>query len=94
MGMVDEVHEPINDKQAEMLIGPHADFCGFRLEHAVPIHPICESCPLNANAARWWNGQSTSHLPVLEYTDVDHCGLAYLTDLHQTPKIFLNVECH
>ena len=37
------------------------------LEHAVHIHQIFEPCPLNANVARWWNGHSTSHLPVLEH---------------------------
>ena len=92
--MVDVVHEPIDDEQAEMHIGPPADFCGCVLEHAVPIHPIIEPCPLNATVARWWNGHSSSHLPVLEYTDVDHCGLMCLNDLHQTPKVLLNVECH
>ena len=71
--MVDIVHEPVNDEQAEMHIWPPADFCGFDLEHAVPLHPIFEPGPLNANVAQWWNGHSTSHLPVLEYTDVDHC---------------------
>ena len=38
--MVAVVHEPIDDEQAEMYIRPPADFCGFGLEHAVPIHPI------------------------------------------------------
>ena len=31
--MVDVVHEPIDDEQAEMHIWPPADFCGFGLEH-------------------------------------------------------------
>ena len=31
---------------------------------------------------------------VLEYTDVDHRGFMCLKDLHQTLKVFLNVECH
>ena len=92
--MVDVVHEPIDDDQAEMHIWPPADVCGFGLEPAVPIHPIFEPCPLNANVARWWNGHSSSHLPVLEYSDVDHCGLVCLKDLHRTPKVFQNVECH
>ena len=39
-GMVDVVHEPIDDEQAEMHIWPLADFYGFGLEYAVPIHPI------------------------------------------------------
>ena len=69
--MVDVVHEPIDDEQAEMHIWPPADFCGFGLEHAVPIHLIFEPCPLNANVAQRWNGHSSSHLPVLEYTDVN-----------------------
>ena len=30
--------------------------------------------------------------PVLGYTDVDHCALMCLNDLHQIPKVFLNVE--
>ena len=77
-----------------MHIWPPADFCGFDLEHAVPIHPIFEPCPLNANAARWWNGHSSSHLPVIEHTDMDHFRLMCLNHLHQTPKVFLNVECH
>ena len=66
--MVD-VNEPIDDEQAEMHIWPPADFCGFGLEHAVPIglHPIFEPCPLNANVARRWNDYSLTHLPVLEY---------------------------
>ena len=38
--MVDVVHGPIDDKEAEMHIWPPADFCGFGLEHAVPIHSI------------------------------------------------------
>ena len=92
--MVDVVQDPIDDEQAEMHIWPSADFCGFGLEHAVPIHPIFKPCPLNANVAPWGNGHSSSHLPVLEYTDVYHCGLMCLNDLNQTPKVFLNVECH
>ena len=68
--MVD-VHEPINDEQAEMHIWPPAD-CGFGLEHAIPIHPIFVPCTLKANVAQWWNGHSKSHMPVLEYTDMDH----------------------
>ena len=64
-------------------------FCGFGLEHVVPIYPIFyfEPCPLNANVARWWKGHSSSHLPVFEYTDLDHCGLMCLNDLHQTLKV-------
>ena len=38
--MVDVVHEPIDDVQAELHIWPPADFCGFGLEHTVPIYPI------------------------------------------------------
>ena len=38
--MVDVVHEPVNDEKAEMHIWPPADFCGFDLEHALPIYPI------------------------------------------------------
>ena len=94
IGMVDVVHEPIHEEQAEINVWSPADFCGFGLEHAVFIHPIFEACSLNANVERWWNGHSSSHLPVLEYNDVDHCGLLCLNDLHQTPKVFLNVECH
>ena len=70
--MVD-VHE-----QAEMHIWPPADFYGFGLEHVVPIHPIFEPCPLKENVAQWWNGHSSSHLLVLQYTDMDHWGLMYL----------------
>ena len=33
-----------------------------------------------------------SHLPVLEYTDVDHCGLMSLNDLYQTPWSVTNVK--
>ena len=77
-----------------MHIWPSDNFCGFGLEHAVPIHPIFEPCPLNANVARWWNGHSSSHLPIIEYTDVDHCVLVCLNDLHQAPKVLLNVKCH
>ena len=51
--MVDVVYEPIHDKQAEMHIWQPADFCGFGLGHAVPIYPIFEPRPLNANVARW-----------------------------------------
>ena len=40
IGMVDVVHEPIDDKQAEMLIWPPVDFCGFGIKYALPIHPI------------------------------------------------------
>ena len=92
--MVDVVHELIDDEQAEMDIWPSADFCDYDLEHAVPIHSIFEPCPLSANVARWWNGHSSSHFAVLEYIDVDHCGLMCLKDLHQIPKVFLNVDCH
>ena len=73
--MVDVVHEPIEDEQAEMHIWSPADFCGFGLETAVTINPIFQPCPSNANDARWWKGHSSSHLPILVYTDVDHCGL-------------------
>ena len=40
IGMVDIVKEPIDDDQAEMHVLRLADFCGFGLERAVPIHPI------------------------------------------------------
>ena len=43
--MVD-VHEPIDDEQAEMHTWPPADFCGSDLEETIHIHPIFESCPL------------------------------------------------
>ena len=92
--MVDVVHEPVDDEQAEVHTWPTADFCGFGLELAVPIKLIFQPCPLNANVAQWWNGHSSLYLPVLEYTNVDHCGLMCLNDLHQTPKVFLKVECH
>ena len=92
--MVGVVHVPIDDEHADMNKGPPADFCGFGLEHAVPIHPIFELCHLNAKVARWWNGHSSSNLPALEYTDVAHCGLRCLNDLHDTLKIYLKVECH
>ena len=82
--MYDVVHEPIDDEQEEMHILPPADFCGSGLEYAIPIYPIFEPCPLNENVARWWNGHSSSHLPLTEYTDVDHCGVKCLND-HQTP---------
>ena len=55
IGTVDVVHEPIDDEQAEMHVWSPADFCDFGLEHAVPIHPIFEPYPLNANVGRWWN---------------------------------------
>ena len=38
--MVDVVHESIDDEQAKIHKWPLADFCGFGLENAVPIHPI------------------------------------------------------
>ena len=50
--MVDVVHEPINDKQAEMHTWPTADYCGFGLEHVIPIHLIFGPCPLNANVVQ------------------------------------------
>ena len=86
--MVDVVHESIDDEQAEMHICTYAhmhiwqpaDFCGFGLEHAGPMDPIFEPCPLDANVARWWDGHSSSQLPVFEYTDVDHCRLMCLND--------------
>ena len=40
--MVDVVHEPVNDEQAKMHIWLPADFYGFGLEYAVPIHPFFE----------------------------------------------------
>ena len=92
--MVTVVHEPIGDEQAEMLIWSTAEFCGYGLEHAVTIHPIFEPWQLNANVTRCWNSGSSSHLPALECTVVDHCGLICLNDLHQTPKVSLNVECY
>ena len=60
--------------------------CCFGLENAVPIHPTFEPYPLNTNAERWWDGHSSSHLPVLKYTDVDHCGLMCLNYLHETRR--------
>ena len=39
--MVDDVHEPIDDEQAEMHIWPPADFCGFGLEHGRAIVAHC-----------------------------------------------------
>ena len=69
-------------------------FLWFWLRACDTLTPIFEPCPLNANIARWWNDHSSSHFPAIEYTDVDHCGLMHLNDLHQTPKVFLNVECH
>ena len=74
--MVDDVHEPIDDEEEELHLWPPADFCGFGLclEHAVPIHRIFLALPfVNENIARWWNGYSSAHLSVLEYTDMDHC---------------------
>ena len=44
--MVDVVDEPIDDEQAEMHIWPPADFCGFGLEHAIPIHLIFLTFPI------------------------------------------------
>ena len=44
--MVDVVHEPSDDEQAEMQIWPPADFCGFGLEHALPIHLIFLTLPI------------------------------------------------
>ena len=35
--MVDVVHVPMDDEQAEMYIWPPPDFCSFSLKHAVPI---------------------------------------------------------
>ena len=58
--MIDVVHEPVDDEQAEMHICPPDDFCGFGLEHGVSIHPIFKPCTLNANIARLWNGSSSS----------------------------------
>ena len=54
--MVDDVHE-----QTEMHIWPPANFCDFGLEHA-----LFETCPLDANVARFWNGHNSSYLPVLD----------------------------
>ena len=51
--MIDVVHEPIDDEQAEMHLRLPADISVFGLEHEVPIHPIFEHCPLNANVVRW-----------------------------------------
>ena len=39
-GMIDFVHDPIDDEQAEMHLWPPAEFFGFGLEHAVHIHLI------------------------------------------------------
>ena len=65
--MFNVVHEPIDDEQADLHIWPPADFCGFGLDHAVHINLNFELCPLNANVVRWWwNGHSSSHLPVLK----------------------------
>ena len=90
--MVDVIHEPIDDEQAEMHIWPPLIFCDFGLEYAVTIQSILDPCPLNVNVARWWNGHSSSHLQLLEYIDEDHCGSMCLNDLHQTSKVFLNIE--
>ena len=61
-------------------------FCGFRLERTVAIHPIFEPFPLNGNVARWWNCNILSHLPVLECTNMDHCGLMCLNDLYKSRR--------
>ena len=89
--MADIVHEPIDDEQAEMHIWPPADFSGFGLEHAVPIHPIFLTLPIECRCHTMVDVHSSSHLPVLEYTDGDHCVLMCLNDLHQPPKVFLSL---
>ena len=91
--MVYIVHESIDASKQRCTYG-HPLFYSFGLEHAVPVHPIFEPCPLNENVARWWNDHSSAQLLLIEYTDVDHSGLMCLNDFHQTPKVFLNVECH
>ena len=45
-------------------------FRGFGLEHAVPIHPIFEPCPLNANVARWWNVHICQYSNTLTWINV------------------------
>ena len=57
IGMDDVVHEPIDNEQSEMHIWPLSDVCEIGSEHAVPIHPIFEPCPLKANVARCSNDQ-------------------------------------
>ena len=68
--MVDFIHEPIDDDQAEMHIWPPTDFYGFVLEHVVPIHPIFEPCPLKVNVAQWWK-ISTLMVPWLSYSPLN-----------------------
>ena len=46
IGMVDVVHEPIDDEQAEMHVWPPVEYCGFDLEHAVPIQQIFGTLPI------------------------------------------------
>ena len=68
-------------------------FCGFGLEHAVPYTQFL-------NLAHWMQmshdgGMVTVHhicqfSSSLTWIIVDYV----LNDLHQTPKVFLNVECH
>ena len=71
-----------------MHIWPPAEFCGFGLECTVPIHPIFVHCPLIANVARRWNDHCSIIVASsrVGYTDVDHCGLMCLNDLHQSPE--------
>ena len=50
--------------------------------------------PLHDRHVCYHLGHSGGHLSVLEYTDLDHCGLMCLKDLHKTVNVFLNMECH
>ena len=49
IGMIDVVHEPIDDEHAEMHILPPANICGFGLEACGTHTPDFEPCLLNAN---------------------------------------------
>ena len=76
--MFDVVREPINDEKEELQIWQPANFCRFGLEHALARNPNFETFPLNANVVRRrWNDHSSSYLPVLEYTDVNHCEFVF-----------------
>ena len=73
-----------------MHILPPADFCVFGLEHVVPITTDFLTVPIKCNivARRWWTGHSSSHLPVLENTNMDHCELMHLNNFHKTRRSY------
>ena len=82
--MVDVVHEPNEDEQAEMHLCPPSNFFGFGYTQFWTLSIECK-CRM---MVEW------SQFIIFASSRAHWRGLMCLNDLHQTPKVFLNIECH